>query len=360
MNAIVQKMTSPVEDFIAEVLDPPRMAEIVRELPAHIKPALFQRNLFHAVMANPDLMNFSPGLVFREVSKAVSLGLLLDPMLGEAYIVVAYNYKSKSKEPQLRPGYRGLMKLARQSGEIKMIYAHEVCQNDVIDCELGIDKRLVHKPVVFGDRGKIIGYYAVVKLANGDSDFEPMSVEQIHTIRDRTDAWKAFSTGAIKSTPWATDESEMAKKTAIRRLLKRTSQSPELAEAIRLDDANEYQGAARAVPAPPTPMRISAPSPSAAPQPQQRAAPRLPPAPPPAPPKAATSPSQPAQEPSSPGVFDFNSFRADLQKAATLDEANAEFDRWIVPLEKHMSADEIDEAQNIMREVCQRFDQTEE
>ena len=68
-------------------------------------------------------------------------------------------------------------------------------------------------------------------------------------------------------------------------------------------------------------------------------------------------PAPPAQ---SPGAFDFATFRADLQKAATLEEANATFDRWIAPLEKHMSQDEIDEAQNIMREICQRFDQTEE
>lgn len=230
---------SKSEQYIAQVLPPDRKAELRRSLPAHVSPERFERNLFNAVMQNPALMNYAPALVFREISKAAALGLYLDPQLGEAYIIESYDGKLKAKAPQLRIGYRGVMKLARQSEEIAAIYAHEVCQNDEVECVLGDQKSLVHKPRLFGDRGPVIGFYAVVKYKDGTSDFEPMTRAQIDAIRARSDGYKAFQNGLIKSTPWSTDYDEMAKKTAIRRLMKRCPQSPELASAWQYETGAE-------------------------------------------------------------------------------------------------------------------------
>jgi recombination protein RecT len=129
----------------------------------------------------------------------------------------------------------------------------------VFKASLGDHKALIHEPDVFGDRGPIVGYYAVVKYTDGETDFEPLTVAQAHAIRDRSDGYKAFSDGKIKSTPWSSDEVEMSKKTAIRRLTKRIPQSPELAEAIQIEDAAEHGGiraasdVALSPPVPPTP-----------------------------------------------------------------------------------------------------------
>jgi len=258
--ATIEKPTR-LEAFKEQVLPPERAKDLYSSLPTHVRREVFDRNLVNALMANPDLMQCDARLVFREVSKVAALGLLLDPQLGEAYLIAGWNGRQKRKEPQLRVGYRGLVKLARQSGEIKMIYAHEVHKNDQFECTLGDSKSLIHKPDLFGERGPIVGYYAVVKYDDGESDFEPMSVEQVHGIRDRSDGWKAFKAGRIKSTPWSTDEVEMAKKTVIRRLAKRIPQSPELAEAIKIEDAAEHsEMRAIAPPSPPSP-----PSPPPAP-----------------------------------------------------------------------------------------------
>lgn len=258
-----------------EVLPTDRLDELARDLPSHIKPAMFKRNLLNAVMINPDLMRHPPGLIFREVSKAAALGLYLDPHLGEAYIIDAYNYKTKRPEPQLRVGYLGMIKLAKQSGEINQVYAHEVHANDFIEAEQGAVKSLVHKPKLFTDRGPIIGYYAVVKFTNGDFDYEPMDIAQIHGIRDRSDGWKAFKADKIKSTPWSTDEGEMSKKTVIRRLTKRMPKSPELASAIRIEDEAEFGELHRPAP------RLVPPTPPIPPEPpmveQKRVAPPMPP-----------------------------------------------------------------------------------
>lgn len=240
MNAITKPALAPVaaaqptklDIFMGQVLPPEKRAAIARSLPAHVPMARFERNLSNAVMQTPDLMQCPPAMVFKEVSKLAALGLYCDPALGEAWLIVGYNKKEKRKEPQARVGYRGLMKLGRQSGEVAALYAHEVHANDEIECHLGVEKRLVHKPLLFGERGPVIGYYAVVKYKDGETDFEPMTMEQIHKIRERSDAWKAGQFG-----PWKSDPEEMAKKTVIRRLCKRIPQSPDLADAWKLEDA---------------------------------------------------------------------------------------------------------------------------
>lgn len=257
MNAVTSAKPTRLDQFRMEVLPPERRQELFAGMPPHVRPERFERNLVNAMMQNPGMMDLDPRLIFREISKAAALGLYLDPQLGEAYLIESWNGKKKRKEPQLRIGYRGLIKLGRQSGEISMIYAHEVHKNDFFECTLGDQKSLIHKPDVFGDRGDIVGYYAVVKYQDGETDFEPLTVAQAHAIRDRSDGWKAFSEGKIKSTPWATDEVEMSKKTAIRRLTKRIPQSPELAEAIRIEDAAEHSEmrvvGSSSVPVPPRP-----------------------------------------------------------------------------------------------------------
>ncbi|MBP2147440.1 recombinase RecT [Xanthobacter flavus] len=231
----------PFEAFRAQVLPPERASGLFASLPAHVKPERFERNLAIALRQHPNLLKCDPEAVFNEVSKAAALGLLLDPQLGEAYLITGWNNQERRLAPQLRVGYRGLIKLGRQSGEIAASYAHEVCERDEFECVLGDNKRLHHKPNLAQDRGEAYAYYAVVKLAGGETDFEVMSIREVHRIRDRSDGWKAFQEKKIKSTPWATDEGEMAKKTVIRRLMKRMPASPELADALRIEDEADYR-----------------------------------------------------------------------------------------------------------------------
>lgn len=312
MNTVIDKdeteaKASPIDLYRVQVLPPEKATDLWKSLPHHISPAVFERNLTNALMANTTLLTHNPRLVFREVSKAAGLGLLLDPQLGEAYMVTAYNYRTKRSEPQLRIGYRGMCKLARQTGNVKAIYVHEVCENDEIECDLGHPKTLHHRPRLFKDRGDVIGYLAVIAYKDEAFDFEPMSVKQTRAIRDRSDAWKAFQDGKIKSTPWSTDEEEMAKKTTLRRLMKRQDLSPEMRTAIEIEDRAEFPEL-RAIridhddgpPAPPPAPQIPPPTPDVV----EGGDDQSPPAPPeddgpPAPPaqSAATPPANKTPEP---------------------------------------------------------------
>lgn len=236
-----------LDAFMKQVLPPKNARELSDVLPEHISWDLFKRNLWNALAANVELRTSIPAILFREVSKAAGLGLLLDPLLGEAYLIVGYNGKTKQKEPQLRIGYKGLMKLARQSGNVAGMWAHEVCENDIVVADLGHPKVYSHKPVLFGDRGPVIGYTAVVSYKDGTFDFEPMSKADCLAIRDRSDAWKAYKAEKIASTPWQTDEIEMSKKTVINRLMKRQDKSPEMRDAIEIENAAEFPEMSRMV-----------------------------------------------------------------------------------------------------------------
>ena len=236
-----------VQQYIAEVLPPGKSEDVYSSLPSHVSPARFERNLANALMREPKLLKVDPRIVYREVCKIAALGLVLDPQLGEAYLIA-----DRHNDVQARIGYRGLIKLARQSGNVEALYAHDICQNDVTRVTLGTDKRLEHAPDFLKPRGPVGAYYAVVRFTDVSSDFEVMTLEEIHAIRDRSDAWKAFKRGLIKSTPWGTDEGEMAKKTVLRRLLKRCPMSPDLADVLAREDEADMRDAI-----PPEPSRVA-------------------------------------------------------------------------------------------------------
>lgn len=80
---------------------------------------------------------------------------------------------------------------------------------------------------------------------------------------------------------------------------------------------------------------------------------------PPAPPPVAQI-AAPEKQPVPDGAtsafpIDFANLRSALQACANLDQANTVYDKWVGLREKHMSADELDEAANILREVCEPF-----
>lgn len=209
--------------------------EIAAALPRHVKPERFQRVLLTSVINDNRLLEVEPIKVVKAALKIAPLGLFTDPLLGEAVLV-----KDGTGEVQVRVMYRGLLKLARQSGEVAAAYAHEVCQNDKVTVSLGTGKALIHEPSII-DRGDVIAYYACVKYRDGEVDFEIMTVPEINKIRDKSDGWKAFRAQRIKDTPWNSSFEEMAKKTVLRRLLKRVPASPDLAEAMRLEEAGDRQ-----------------------------------------------------------------------------------------------------------------------
>ena len=124
-----------------------------------------------------------------------------------------------------------LIDLARRSGQIVSIAAHEVCENDHFELVYGLDEKLNHTPAM-GARGHVIGFYAVAKLKDGGYSFEFMSVHQVEEIMVGTQSKGKYG-------PWKEHFVEMGRKTVIRRLAKYLPLSIEFQTAVALDNQAE-------------------------------------------------------------------------------------------------------------------------
>jgi recombination protein RecT len=207
--------------------------QIARALPKHMTPERLIRMAVTAFQRTPALQECSPLSIVGCVIQAGELGLDLSGPLGQAYMVPYFNKHTRQKEAQFQIGYRGLVKLAFNSGKVSYFNAHEVCENDSFYFEQGTSQRLVHRPVLVG-RGEVIAYYSVIRMKDGASDFEVLSLEDVRKHRDR------YSKSADRAdSPWQTAFDEMAKKTVIRRLAKRAPVSAELQTAASLDEMAE-------------------------------------------------------------------------------------------------------------------------
>jgi phage RecT family recombinase len=210
---------------------------IMKMLPAHIPAEKFKAMIITAVAYDPKLLECETHSLLRATAEAAELGLSLNKALKEADILPAWS--PNGSVAQMRPRYMGLMKLARQSGDIVEIYSHVVRQGDHFDYEYGLDKRLVHKPAP-GNKGELIAAYCVWQTKDGTKSFEVLDREKVLKSRDKSEGWKAFNNGKIKSTPWSTDEEEMWRKTAVRAASKYMPMSSEkFAAAVAIDNARE-------------------------------------------------------------------------------------------------------------------------
>ncbi len=197
--------------------------QIQRALPSHIKLDRFIRTALTAVRQNPALAACSKESFLASLMMASQLGL--EPnILGQCYFV------PYGKECQFLIGYRGMIDIARRTGQIQSIYAECICENDIYEVELGLERKLIHKPMLDGDRGKVIYTYAVAHYKDGGYDFVILPESEIDKI-------KKSSRGANSNySPWNNFADEMRKKTAIRRLFKILPVSPELASQIERND----------------------------------------------------------------------------------------------------------------------------
>lgn len=218
--------------------------EIARALPRHINPDRMARIALTAFRMTPKLAECDPRSVFAAVIQSSQLGLEVG-LMGEAHLVP---FKGQC---QLIPGYTGLMKLARQSGLVQDIYAHEVRLNDKFMLKLGMERSLEHEPLTAPggfpasdeERGEVAGFYAVAVFKDGSRTFVAMSRKEVEKIRDGSRGYQSAKQYK-KESVWDSDFVAMGLKTVIRRLSKFLPKSPELATALAMDAANE-QGRAQ-------------------------------------------------------------------------------------------------------------------
>lgn len=198
-------------------------------LPKHMTPDRLMKTALGAIRNTPILQECTVTSLFGALVQSAALGLEPNTVLGHAYLVPFWNGREKRRDVQLIVGYRGLIDLARRSGQIVSIAAHAVRENDEFDVVLGTDGRITHRPNLVGERGEIVAFYAVAHMRDGGIAFEVMSRRDVDRVAKGTQ-----SKG--ESGPWKDHYDEMGRKTVIRRLAKYLPLSIELAAAVDLDE----------------------------------------------------------------------------------------------------------------------------
>ncbi|SOZ99482.1 Protein RecT [Cupriavidus taiwanensis] len=207
---------------------------LLNVLPKHVSADRLIGIALGALRATPKLLECKVESLLSALVQCAQLGLEPNTPLGHAYLIPFENRRRQTVEVQIILGYKGLIDLARRSGQVISIAAHEVCERDHFVFEYGLYEKLEHRPPLTGDRGKVIAFYAVAKLKDGGHAFEVMSKEQVDAIRDASQNYAfAKDKGA---TVWAKHYVEMGRKTVLRRIFKYLPVSIELQSAFDLDD----------------------------------------------------------------------------------------------------------------------------
>lgn len=200
--------------------------EIAKALPSVLTPERFTRITLSALSTNQKLAECTPTSFLGAMMTAAQLGVEPNTPLGQAYLIP---YRNKGTlECQFQLGYKGLIDLAYRSGEVKMIQAHTVYENDEFSYELGLEPKLRHVPAP-QDRGQPMCFYAVFHTKDGGYGFEVMSMEDVQQHAQRYS--KAYNSG-----PWQTNFEEMAKKTVLKRVLKYAPLKTDFVRAVAADE----------------------------------------------------------------------------------------------------------------------------
>lgn len=177
-------------------------------------------------LRTPKLMDCTKESILKCLMETAGLRLEYGRMRRQMYMIP---FKGVAENVM---GYGGLIELCLRSGSVARIDACGVYENDKFSEVLGTNPSIEHIPAP-GDRGNLIGAYAWA-LTNGERKHVYMRRAEIESIRNRSRGWQAYESKLISTTPWVTDEEEMFKKTALRRLTKY------LPSAVISDDAADY------------------------------------------------------------------------------------------------------------------------
>jgi len=199
-------------------------------LPKHLDADRLMQIAATVVQRTPALAECSPRSLLGACIQSAQVGLNLDPTLGEAYLVPYYHKASREKRAQFQVGYRGLIRLARNSGDVSSVFAMPVYKGEDYSEEIthnGPTFKHVPGEGPYG-RDQLRCVYMVCKFLTGGFHWGRMWSWEIDLIRDRS---KAGQSG-----PWVTDYIEMAKKTVVRREAKYLPLSTDAQRVIADDE----------------------------------------------------------------------------------------------------------------------------
>jgi recombination protein RecT len=179
----------------------------------------FQNLVVTAVKREPKLIRCfttSAGRMSLLVAamQCAAIGLEPNTPLKEAALVPRKN--KQVDECQLMIEYRGLIKLARRSGELSTIDAEVVHEKDHFRYEKGLHPVLEHRPYDGDeDPGPLKYCYCVATFKDGGVQFVVVPRRVVYNEhRAKSDSWRSETSRPYS--PWTVFEESMWRKTAVR------------------------------------------------------------------------------------------------------------------------------------------------
>lgn len=194
-------------------------------LPSHVSFEKFTTAAAVALANNSDLLGADRQSVINALSSCAKDGLIPDNR--EAALIV---YKTKNAngqwipKAQYLPMIDGVMKRARQSGEVSVIATRAWYKNDQFRVWMDEDgEHIFYEPNLL-DRGELVGTFAYAKMKSGELQFEVMNLDDIEKVR-------AASKNSDKG-PWVDWYESMARKSVMHRLCRRLPNNSEMMEML--------------------------------------------------------------------------------------------------------------------------------
>ena len=205
----------------------PRIAAVA---PKHLNPERLMQIAISSINKNPKLAECTPASLLSALMTCSALGLEPSDVdgLGQAFLVPFKNKKSDKTEVQFVLGYKGMLRLARRSRQLKSIVARGVFEGDFFDYTFGTSERIEHIPSAI-DRSpqKLTHVYLVANLLDGGQHIDVMTKAQVEAHRKRS--------SSPNSPSWLNDYEAMAEKTIIRANFKYLPVSTEEQSAVEQD-----------------------------------------------------------------------------------------------------------------------------
>lgn len=186
-----------------------------------------------ACSRTPKLMQCHPMSVLQAAMSSAELGLAPGP-LGQCYFIPFENRKNNTIECQFIIGYRGLIELARRSGNIVSIQAEVVRAGDEFEFAYGVTTTFRHVPKAADANAPVTHAWAIAHFVGGGHQLVVMTKAEVDRIRGMS---KSGQFG-----PWKDHYAEMAKKTVVRRLCKMLPLTPETAADFGIAEARDTDG----------------------------------------------------------------------------------------------------------------------
>jgi recombination protein RecT len=226
-NETVRKLNAFIDGLEVEFkgVQVEQSIEFAREAHFAMQSLLANNFLLDTARNNPQSLKDA-------IINVAAIGITLNPASQLAYLV------PRKGKICLDVSYKGLVRMATDSGSVIWVQSELVYEKDEFTFT-SIGEKPIHKFNPFAkDRGLVIGAYAIAKTFENDYLVATMSIDEIYDIRNKSEAYKSG-----KNSPWTSFESEMIKKTVIKRASKlwpRTSKIDRLEKAI--DVVNEHEG----------------------------------------------------------------------------------------------------------------------